>query len=145
MSTLIGFDFGKQRTGVAIGNTITGVATPHCVIQSKNNQPNWDEITKLLKEWRPEQLIVGVPYHLDGKSSEMTETALRFSRQLEGRYHLPVSLINEQLSSREAEQRLKQSRQQGRNKKIKKEEIDKLAAAIILESWFQASHNAERV
>ena len=140
MSTLISFDFGKQRTGIAIGNTITGIATPHTVIQSKNNQPNWEQITVLLNEWRPERLIVGVPYHVDGKNSEMTEAALRFSRQLEGRYNLAVSTISEVLSSREAEQRLKQSRQQGRNKKIKKEEIDKLAAAIILESWFQSSN-----
>lgn len=141
MSTLVSFDFGKQRTGIAIGNTITGIATPHTVIQSKNNQPNWDQITALLSEWRPERLIVGIPYHLDGKSNEMTEAALRFSRQLEGRYNLAVNTINEALSSREAEQRLKQSRQQGRNKKIKKEEIDKLAAAIILESWFQANNH----
>ena len=140
MSTLISFDFGKQRTGIAIGNTITGIATPHTVIQSKNNQPNWEQITALLNEWRPERLIVGVPYHVDGKNSEMTEAALRFSRQLEGRYNLAVSTVSEVLSSREAEQRLKQSRQQGRNKKIKKEEIDKLAAAIILESWFQSSN-----
>ncbi len=137
MSTVIGFDFGKQRTGIAIGNTMTGIATPHTVIQSKNNKPDWDKITKLFNEWRPEQIVVGVPYHLDGKSSEMTEVALRFARQIEGRYNLAVHTINEQLSSREAEQRLKQSRQQGRNKKITKEDIDKLAAAIILESWFQ--------
>lgn len=137
MSSVLAFDFGKQRTGIAIGNTLTGIATPHSTIQSKNNKPDWEKITKLLQEWQPEQLVVGVPYYLDGKSSEMTEAALRFSRQLEGRYNLPISTINEQLSSREAEQRLKQSRQQGRNKKITKEDIDKLAAAIILESWFQ--------
>lgn len=137
MSCVIAFDFGKQRTGVAIGNTVTGIATPHATIQSKNDKPNWEKITQLLQEWRPEQLVVGVPYYLDGKSSNMTEAALRFARQIEGRYHLPVATIDEQLSSREAEQRLKQSRQQGRNKKITKTDIDKLAAAIILESWFQ--------
>ncbi len=137
MSSVIAFDFGKQRTGVAIGNTFTMIATPHCVLNSIQQQPNWDKITNLIKEWRPQQLVVGVPYHLDGSSSEMTKAALRFSRQLEGRYLLPIATINEQLSSREAEQRLKQSRQQGRKKKINKNEIDQLAAAIILENWFQ--------
>lgn len=137
MSTVIAFDFGKQRTGVAIANTITAIATPHSTIHSINNKPNWKKIEQLIKEWRPEQLVVGVPYLLDGGHSEMTEAALRFSRQLEGRFQLPVATINEQLSSHEAEQRLKQSRQQGRNKKITKEDIDKLAASIILESWLQ--------
>jgi len=138
MSCIIAFDFGKQRTGVAIGNSFTEIATPHCTLNSHNNKPNWEKITLLLQEWRPTQLVVGVPYYLDGTSSEMTQAALRFSRQLEGRYNLPVDTINEQLSSREAESRLKQARQQGRKKKINKGEIDQLAAAIILENWFQA-------
>jgi len=138
MSCIIAFDFGKQRTGVAIANSLTEIATPHCTLQSYNQQPHWEKITQLLQEWRPKQLVVGVPYHLDGSSSSMTKAALRFSRQLEGRYNLPVDTVNEQLTSREAESRLKQARQQGRKKKINKAEIDQLAAAIILENWFQA-------
>jgi len=138
MSCIIAFDFGKQRTGIAIANSLTQIATPHCTLNSYNQQPHWEKITQLLNEWRPQQLVVGVPYYLDGSSSEMTKAALRFSRQLEGRYNLPVDTINEQLTSREAEARLKQARQQGRKKKINKGEIDQLAAAIILENWFQA-------
>ena len=138
MSCIIAFDFGKQRTGIAIANSLTQIATPHSTLNSYNQQPHWEKITQLLDEWKPQQLVVGVPYYLDGSSSEMTQAALRFSRQLEGRYNLPVDTINEQLSSREAESRLKSARQQGRKKKINKGEIDQLAAAIILESWFQA-------
>ncbi|HEC04950.1 MAG TPA: Holliday junction resolvase RuvX [Thiothrix sp.] len=133
--TVLAFDFGLARTGVAIGNTITGVVTPLCTLISINTKPDWNSISKLIEEWRPQTLVVGMPYLLDGTHSEMTEKAAKFSRQLEGRYSLPVDTINEQLSSMEAEQRLKQSRQAGRKKKIKKEEIDQLAAAIILESW----------
>ncbi len=133
--SVLGFDFGLKRTGVAIGNTLTGLATPLCTLRSVDNHPDWHGITQLIEEWRPETLVVGVPYLLDGKSSSMTAKAEKFSRQLEGRYMLPVDTINEQLSSLEAEQRLKLSRQAGRKKKIKKEEIDQLAAAIILESW----------
>ena len=133
--TILAFDFGLVRTGVALGNTITGVVTPLCTLTSTNQQPDWSGISHLINEWRPQTLVVGIPYLLDGENSEMTAKAERFSRQLEGRYRLPVETISEQLSSLEAEQRLKLSRQAGRKKKIKKEEIDQLAAAIILESW----------
>ncbi|MEE9302805.1 MAG: Holliday junction resolvase RuvX [Thiotrichaceae bacterium] len=133
--SILAFDFGLKRTGVAIGNTLTGLATPLCTLNSIDNHPDWTGIGALIKEWQPQTLVVGIPYLLDGKSSEMTVKAEKFSRQLAGRYALPVDTINEQLSSLEAEQRLKSSRQAGRKKKIKKEEIDQLAAAIILESW----------
>lgn len=133
--SVLAFDYGLQRTGVAIGNILTGIATPLCTLTSINNKPDWNKISQLIEEWRPERLVVGIPYLLDGKSSEMTAKAEKFCRQLEGRYTLPVDTTNEQLSSLEAEQRLKQSRQMGRKKKINKHEIDQLAAAIILESW----------
>jgi putative Holliday junction resolvase len=137
MTTLMGFDFGLVRTGIAVGNTLTGTATPECTLQSINNKPDWARIGQLIEKWRPEQLVVGLPLYLDGTASDMTRYAEKFSRQLEGRYQLPVSTVSEQLSSLEAEQRLKQTRQRGRKQKIKKEEIDQLAAAIILESWMQ--------
>lgn len=140
MSTILGFDYGANRTGVAIANTITGVATPESVLYSKNGQPDWQGIQKLIDLWRPKQLIVGMPRKLDGSDSSMKDTILKFSRQLEQRTQLPVSLANEQLSSREAEQRLKLARQSGRKRKIRKEEIDQLAAAIILENWMQENH-----
>lgn len=135
--TLLAFDFGLARTGIAIGNTLTRVATPLCVLHSRDEKPDWQSITKVITEWQPKRLIVGMPTYLDGSKSEMTLKTERFCRQLAGRYTLPVETINEQLSSLEAEQRLKQSRQRGRKKKINKGEIDQLAAAIILESWMQ--------
>jgi putative Holliday junction resolvase len=135
--TVIGFDFGLKRIGIAIGNTITGIATPNCTLESQNQQPDWDKITVLIREWRPDKLVVGMPYHIDHSENEMTKAAQRFANRLQGRYQLPVETVAEQLSSREAEQRLKQTRQQGRKQKIKKTEIDRLAAAIILESWMQ--------
>lgn len=133
--SILAFDFGLARTGVAVGNKLTGIATPLCVLHSINTKPDWSEISQLITEWRPEILVVGIPKHLDGRSSDMTLRAEKFSRQLEGRYNLPVETIGEQLSSLEAEQRLKQARQAGRKKKVAKGEIDQLAAAIILESW----------
>ena len=133
--SILAFDFGLARTGVAVGNKLTGIATPLCILQSINTKPDWVRISQLITEWRPKILVVGIPKHLDGRSSNMTLRAEKFSRQLEGRYNLPVETIGEQLSSLEAEQRLKQARQAGRKKKVVKGEIDQLAAAIILESW----------
>lgn len=135
--TVLGFDYGKARIGVAVMNTLTGVATPQSTIAARDGKPDWDTLSRCLKSWNPARLVVGMPRKLDGADSAMQEPILRFVRQLEGRYGLPVDVVNEQLSSREAEQRLKQARQAGRKRKIRKEEIDQVAAAIILESWMQ--------
>lgn len=136
---VMGFDFGQNRTGVAIANTLTGVATPQSVLHAKQGQPDWEGIAKLIKEWQPEQLVVGMPRKLDGTPSTMDKPIRKFCRQLEQRTELPVELADEQLSSREAEQRLKSARQAGRKRKVRKEEIDQLAAAIILENWLQGA------
>ncbi len=137
MATILAFDFGLQRTGVAVGNTLTGSATPECTLQSKNDTPNWDEITKLIEDWKPEKIIVGMPTELDGSENPLQKKVIRFSNQLNGRYNIPVEHENEQFSSIEAAQRLKQLRQSGRKQKIKKQEVDKIAASIILETWMK--------
>lgn len=134
---VMGFDFGYNRTGVAIANTLTGVATPQSVLYAKQSQPDWAGIAQLIKEWQPQQLVVGMPRKLDGLPSSMDKPIRKFCRQLAQRTELPVALADEQLSSREAEQRLKSARQAGRKRKVRKEEIDQLAAAIILENWLQ--------
>ncbi len=137
MATILAFDFGLQRTGVAVGNTLTGSATPECTLQSKNDTPNWDEITKLIEDWKPEKIIVGMPTELDDSENPLQKKVIRFSNQLNGRYNIPVEHENEQFSSIEAAQRLKQLRQSGRKQKIKKQEVDKIAASIILETWMK--------
>ncbi len=143
--TVLGFDFGLNRTGVAIANLLTGMATPVCVLYSKNGQPDWQGIDKLINEWRPEKLIVGMPSMLDGSDSSMKKTITRFCNALEKHTGLPVDTASEQLSSREAEQRLKSARQAGRKRKIRKEEIDQLAAAIILENWMQEQSHGQQL
>lgn len=135
--TVLGFDYGKARIGVAVGNTLTGIATPQSAIAARDGIPDWPAISRCLQEWQPARLVVGMPRKLDGSASAMQEPIEKFIRQLEGRYPLPVDVVNEQLSSREAEQRLKLARQAGRKRKIRKEEIDQIAATIILESWMQ--------
>ncbi|MCK5901735.1 MAG: Holliday junction resolvase RuvX [Cocleimonas sp.] len=137
MSTVMCFDFGLVRTGVAIGNTITATATPECTLISKNNRPDWDNISRLIKLWKPTQLVVGLPTQLDGKDCPIKPRVQRFCNQLNGRYQLPVAQENEQFSSLEAAQRLKETRQKGRKRKISKEDIDQVAATIILESYLK--------
>lgn len=134
IQSVLGFDYGERRIGIATGQTITASATPLTTLNSINQKPDWAAIEKLIDQWRPDALIVGLPLYLDGSSSEMTAKAERFVRQLEGRFHLPVFTVNESLSSFEAEQQLQQ------HKKIdqhNKEEIDKMAAAIIVQNWLE--------
>ena len=137
MTVVIAFDFGLKRTGVAIGNTLTGSAMPECTLHSKNDSPDWSGITKLIKEWKPTQVVVGMPTELDGSESPLKRRIERFCNQLHGRYNLNVDQENEQFTSIEAAQRLKQLRQSGRKQKVAKDEVDKIAAAIILENWMQ--------
>jgi len=134
IQTLLGFDYGEQRIGIAKGQTITGQASGLTTITAVKQKPDWLKIEQLIKEWQPDALVVGIPTYLDGKTSEMTKKAERFSRQLEGRFQLPIFTVNESLTSFEAEAYLKQT------KKIhqqNKQEIDKIAAAIILQSWLE--------
>lgn len=137
MTVVIAFDFGLKRTGVAVGNTITGSATPECTLISKDDKPNWDGISKLFEEWRPTQIVVGMPTELDGNENPIKPRIDRFCNQIQGRYNIPVDQENEQFTSIEAAQRLKQLRQSGRKQKVSKDEVDKIAAAIILENWMQ--------
>jgi len=129
---VLGFDYGEQRIGVATGQAITRSANPVTTLNSINNKPDWVSIEKLINQWKPDALIVGLPFYLDGSSSEMTKRAEKFSRQLEGRFNLPVFTHNEALSSFEAEQFL-----QGKKKQHNKQDIDKIAAAIIVQSWLE--------
>lgn len=141
--TVLAFDFGLARTGVAVANTLTGIASPQTALHSKRGQPDWQGIERLIQEWKPKLLVVGLPRKLDGSESAMHDNIMQFCRALERKTGLPVQTANEQLSSREAEQRLKQVRQAGSKRKIRKEDIDQLAAAIILENWMQEQAHAQ--
>lgn len=138
IETVLGFDFGAKRIGIATGQTLTGHANPLQTLTNVNNKPDWDKIESLIKEWKPQALIVGLPYLLDGKETEMTLRADKFSRRLHGRFGLPVFTVSETLSSFEAEDQLKQHKKIG---KQNKGEIDKLAAALITETWLQQEYD----
>jgi putative Holliday junction resolvase len=103
--TLLGFDFGLQRIGVAVGQQLTGTAMALATVRSRNGKPDWDMISELIKTWRPDALVVGLPLHADGSESGFTRNVKRFIRQLEDRFKLPVHLMDERLSSHAAAQR----------------------------------------
>jgi len=129
---VLGFDFGDKRIGIASGQTISCNASPLTTLSAINNKPDWASIEKIISEWQPDALIVGLPFYLDGSKSDMTARAEKFSRQLEGRFHLPIYTHNEALSSFEAEQFLSAKKNQHN-----KSDIDKIAAAIIVQSWLE--------
>ena len=132
---MLAFDFGERRIGVAVGNTITGTAEPQGTITCKIGT-DWDAIERIIKEWDPEQLVIGVPYNVDGSDSEMAVRAKRFGRRLHGRYGLPVAEIDEHHSSLAATNLLISQRREGtRRRRLQKEDIDAWAAREILISY----------
>jgi putative Holliday junction resolvase len=133
MGTVLGFDFGLARIGVAVGETELGMAQPLRVIAGEANEQRFAAIEKLLAEWRPESLVVGFPTHLDGSEHELTARCRRFANQLNGRFRLPVHLVDERLTSLEAESMLREA---GQNPRQRKQHLDAVAAQRILQTWF---------
>jgi putative Holliday junction resolvase len=126
--TLICLDYGRKRIGVAVGQTLTGTASPLETVSVSNGKPDWDAISRLISEWNPRALVVGCPLNMDGTSQSMTHAAARFMRQLRHRFGLPVYQTDERLSSYEARSRLKRS-----------QNIDAVAAQAILETWLSGN------
>lgn len=126
---LLGFDFGIKRIGIAVGQELTRTARELETLTSPDGGPDWNGISRLIEQWHPDALVVGLPLNADGSDHEVTRLARRFGNRLKGRYNLPVFTIDERLSSVEAERQLAEG---GR---FDKEDVDKLAARIILESW----------
>jgi putative holliday junction resolvase len=133
--TLLGFDYGRRRIGVAVANTLTRSARPLLTLETSAGGPDWAGIRALLDEWRPTRLVVGVPYNDAAPGAEIAAEALRFARRLHGRFNLPVDTVDERLSSAEAHDRLRTARRAGRRGAIEKKDIDSAAAAVILQDW----------
>ena len=135
--TIIAFDFGLRRIGVAVGQTVTGSASPLGVVQNGDNGPDQARIAALIGEWRPARLVVGMPAHADGSPSEMQQHVRTFVAELAA-HSLPVETIDERYTSLEAEAALKQARAAGTSGRISKEMIDSAAAVFIAERYLAA-------
>ncbi len=134
---LLAFDYGEQRIGVAVGNRLTATAQALTTLSGGQAGIDWPGIETLIADWQPDALIVGLPRHEDGTEHALSARARRFARQLEGRHHLPVFMVDEHLSSWQARQSLKAQRQSGR-RRIQRTRIDAVAAQHILESFMEA-------
>jgi putative Holliday junction resolvase len=138
--TLLAFDYGLRRVGVATGQAITRTATALRTVDSpaafSNPEEGWRAIDALFKEWRPDALVVGVPYHLDGTEISMTTAAKNFAQALKMRYNKSVYLVDERLTSVEAASEFASERAAGARRRQVKGDLDKISARIILETWF---------
>jgi len=140
--TVLGFDFGARRIGVAVGQTVTGNASPLITLTSRHGRPDWEAIGRLVEQWRPHALVVGLPVHMDGSIHELAAPVQAFAAELGTRYALPVELIDERLSSHAAQER---AAGDGRGRGVGrawKEQLDRLAAQVILETWL--AHQGHR-
>ena len=131
--TLLAFDFGEKRIGVALGESALKMAHPLTTIHATRNDTRFQAISQLIAEWQPVQLVVGLPLHLDGAEHAMSARCRGFAKQLQGRFRLPTALVDERLTSAEAHSML---RSFGRSGKKDKHLIDQLAAQRILQSYF---------
>lgn len=136
--TVLAFDFGVKRIGVATGETLLGTAHPLTVIRAETNDDRFAAIAKLVAEWQPVQFVVGLPMHMDGTEHEMTRLARKFAERLQRRHKLPLSFADERLTSVDAESRMRET---GRNSKSAKPLLDAVAAQLILQTWFESPPN----
>ena len=130
--TVIALDYGLRNMGVAVGNTISQTARPLAIIGARDGVPDWGALTKLIEEWQPSRVIVGHPLNMDGSESDISQRVMKLARQIEGRYQITVTLVDERLSSREAKAAALASEHNG---DLAAKPIDDEAAAIILTTW----------
>lgn len=132
--SVLGFDFGTKYIGIAIGQELTGSASPLGSVKANDGIPNWDNIEKYLKEWQPDLVVVGLPLNMDGTEQPMTKSAKKFGNRIHGRFGLPVEFQDERLTTADAKERLFS---QGGYKNLKKDNIDSHSAMLIIESYFE--------
>jgi putative Holliday junction resolvase len=135
--TILAFDFGLRRIGVAVGQDITGSASPLGVVANREGGVDHKGVAALIKEWRPTELVVGMPTHADGSPSDMQEPVEAFIQELQ-RYELAVNTVDERYTSLEAEQVLKEARAAGTRGRVTKEMIDSAAAVFIAERYLSS-------
>jgi putative holliday junction resolvase len=135
VEAILAFDFGLRRIGIAAGDTLTGTAAPRPAALYTRAGPDWQAIGREVDALKPRRLIVGAPYNVDGTPGALAPAARRFATELEQRFKLPVSMVDERWSSLEAGSALKARRAGGRRRRIQREDVDSAAAAVILERW----------
>jgi putative Holliday junction resolvase len=132
--TVMGFDFGTQKMGMATGNSLTGTGQPLPLFAMRDGIPDWDKLEQIIAQWQPDLFVVGLPLNMDDSESELSARARKFARRLKHRLNKPVWMLDERLTTRDARQLLQSYQQQGHGKKTS---ADSLAAVMLIESWFR--------
>lgn len=136
--TVLGFDFGTKFIGVAVGQELTGRATPLGSIKAKDGIPNQEQLTKFLQEWQPNLIVVGLPLNMDGTNQNVTFSAKKFGNRLANQFKLPVEFVDERLTTADAKEQLFA---QGGYRNLKKDNIDAESARLIIESFFESQYS----
>ena len=123
---VLAFDWGTSKIGVAVGQRVTGTASPLPPLRAIQGAPDWDEVERLIAAWQPDLFVVGIPYNMDGSDSDSSRRATRFARRLAGRFGIGWVGVDERLSTAEA-----------RGEAGAEEPVDSLAARLLAESWFR--------
>lgn len=131
---VMGFDFGTQKMGMALGSSLTASAQPLALFAMRDGIPDWDKLEKVIQQWQPDLCVVGLPLNMDDTESELSMRARKFARRLKHRINKPVWMIDERLTTRDARTLLQSYQQQGHAKKTS---ADSLAAVLLIESWFR--------
>mgnify|MGYP005725345855 CR=1 FL=1 len=136
--TVLTFDFGTKSIGVAIGQEVTGTASPLSALKARDGIPDWILIQKLIDEWQPQLLVVGLPLNMDGTEQDMTQRAKKFANRLHGRFRVNVETCDERLSTADAKSMLFEL---GGYKKLTKDKIDSVSACVIFASWNELQYD----
>ena len=135
---VLAFDYGGRRIGVAVGQTLTGPASPAGTVPARDEGPDWPAVSECIREWAPARLIVGLPYNMDGSDTVLTAACRAFGEALARRFALPVEFVDERLTSVAATEELREARRSGtRARRLRREDIDAHAARLILETWLR--------
>jgi len=137
--TVLGFDYGTRRIGIAVGQRVTGSASGVAVVSNRGNHPDWMAIERVIADWQPEALVVGLPLGLDGGEQPMSAAARGFARALARRFPLPVLMHDERLTSIEASRRFAAARKSGQRRARDAARLDAVAAEILVESWLSST------
>jgi putative Holliday junction resolvase len=137
--TVLSFDYGLRRIGVAVGNTLTGTAEALATVAADDGLPDWRSVDRLVADWRPAAIVAGVPYNMAGRDARLTTAALQFADELRQRYGIEVHRVDERLTSREAEDDLRERRRSGaKAKRVRRGDVDREAARLLLLQWLRA-------
>ena len=131
---VVAFDFGTRRIGVATGQQMLGTGQPQAMIPARDGIPDWEVIARLLAEWQPDLVVVGLPLNMDDSENDMCARARKFGKRLHGRFHVPVEMVDERLTSFEAKGEVMAS---GGSRDFGRHGVDDRAAVLILETWFR--------